>query len=198
MIYGYARVSTKDQKLDRQFVELIKFGIEKENIITDKQSGKDFNRENYTKLRSKLKKGDVLVIKSIDRLGRNYNMILEEWAYITKSVNCDIVVIDMNLLDTRSKDGNLIGQFLADVVLRLLSFVAENERNNIKKRQAEGIKIAKAKGIKFGRPKIKLPKNFKEIIRQYKNKEITFNEALFKSNLTKSTFYKYIKSTNDF
>ncbi len=198
MIYGYARVSTKDQKLDRQIVELIKFGIEKENIITDKQSGKDFNRENYTKLRSKLKKGDVLVIKSIDRLGRNYNMILEEWAYITKSVNCDIVVIDMNLLDTRSKDGNLIGQFLADVVLQLLSFVAENERNNIKKRQAEGIKIAKAKGIKFGRPKIKLPKNFKEIIRQYKNKEITFNEALFKSNLTKSTFYKYIKSTNDF
>ena len=149
-------------------------------------------------LKSKLKKGDLLVIKSIDRLGRNYNMILEEWAYITKTVNCDIVVLDMNLLDTRSKDGNLIGQFLADVVLQLLSFVAENERNNIKKRQAEGIKIAKAKGVKFGRPKIKLPKNFKEIIRQYKNKEISFNEALIKTNLTKSTFYKYIKSTNGF
>ena len=198
MIYGYARVSTKDQKLDRQLIELENFGIESNNIYCDKQSGKNFDRTNYQLLKSKLQKGDLLVIKSIDRLGRNYDMIIEEWAYITKFIDCDIVVLDMNLLDTRSKDGNLIGQFLADVVLQLLSFVAENERNNIKKRQAEGIKIAKAKGIKFGRPKIKLPKNFKEIIRQYKNKEISFNEALFKSNLTKSTFYKYLTSTNDF
>ena len=197
-MYGYARVSSKDQKLDRQLCDLIKFGVKKENIVTDKQSGKDFERTNYIKLKNNLKSGDVLIIKSIDRLGRNYNMILEEWAYITKKVNCDIVVLDMDLLDTRSDERNLLGQFLSDVVLQLLSFVAENERTNIKKRQAEGIKIAKEKGIKFGRPKLKLPKNFNEIIRQYKDKEISFNEALYKSNLTKSSFYKYMKTTNDF
>ena len=193
MTYGYARVSSKDQKLDRQIVELIKFGVEKENIITDKQSGKDFIRENYLKLRNILKEGDLLVIKSIDRLGRNYNMILEEWAYITKVVNCNIVVLDMNLLDTR-KDNNLIGQFLSDVVLQLLSFVAENERSNIKQRQAEGIKIAKAKGIKFGRPIVLLPKNFKEIVIDYKTKKICLNEALKRTNLTRSSFYKYMKN----
>ena len=188
MTYGYARVSSKGQ-----IIELIKFGIDKTNIITDSQSGKDFNRENYIKLKKKLKKGDLLVIKSIDRLGRNYNMILEEWAYLTKTINCDIVVLDMSLLDTRSDDKNLIGQFLSDVVLQLLSFVAENERRNIKQRQAEGIKIAKAKGIKFGRPTLKLPKNFKHVVKQYINRELTLYEALAKTNLTKSSFYKYIK-----
>ena len=139
MIYGYARVSSKDQKLDRQLVELENYGIAVENIYFDKQSGKDFDRTNYQILKAKLKKGDLLVIKSIDRLGRNYDMIIEEWAYITKSIDCDIVVLDMNLLDTRSENKNLVGKFIADIVLQILSFVAENERTNIKQRQAEGI-----------------------------------------------------------
>ena len=163
MRYGYARVSSKDQNLDRQISQLLDFGITENNIYKDKQSGKDFDRTNYKLLRSKLKEGDVLVINSIDRLGRNYEMIIEEWTYITKIVNCDIVVLDMDLLDTRSDNKNLVGKFISDIVLQILSFVAENERDNIKKRQAEGIKIAKEKGITFGRPKVTIPKNFDEV-----------------------------------
>lgn len=192
MIYGYARVSSKDQKLDRQLLELKLFGINEDNIYCDKQSGKNFDRTNYQKLKSLLKEGDLLVIKSIDRLGRNYDMIIEEWSYITKTVNCDIVVLDMNLLDTRSENKNLVGRFIADIVLQILSFVAENERANIKQRQAEGIKLAKEKGVKFGRPKIKLPNNFTSIVRQYNNKEINLETALSKTKMTKSSFYKYI------
>lgn len=194
MIYGYARVSSKDQKLDRQIAELLNFGVANENIIIDKQSGKDFERTNYKILKSKLQEGDLLVIKSIDRLGRNYDMIIEEWSYITKTVNCDIVVLDMDLLDTRTENKNLVGKFISDIVLQILSFVAENERSNIKQRQAEGIKIAKENGVKFGRPITKLPKNFKQVVNQYKQKEISLNEALSKTGLTKSTFYKYIKN----
>lgn len=193
MIYGYARVSSKDQKLDRQIADLLNFGVSIENIVVDKQSGKDFERTNYKKLKAKLKESDLLVIKSIDRLGRNYDMIIEEWSYITKTVNCDIVVLDMDLLDTRTENKNLVGKFISDIVLQILSFVAENERCNIKQRQAEGIKIAKEKGIKFGRPTTKLPKNFKQIVKKYKRKEISLNEALFQTRLTKSTFYKYLK-----
>lgn len=192
MTYGYARVSAKDQKLDRQIMDLKSFGIEDENIYFDKQSGKNFDRTNYQKLKKLLKENDLLVIKSIDRLGRNYDMIIEEWSYITKTINCDIVVLDMNLLDTRSENKNLVGRFIADIVLQILSFVAENERTNIKLRQAEGIKIAKEKGIKFGRPKIKLPNNFKSVVRQFNNKEINLETALNKTKMTKSTFYKYI------
>ena len=192
MVYGYARVSAKDQKLDRQLIELHNFGISEENIYCDKQSGKNFDRTNYQTLKKLLKEGDLLVIKSIDRLGRNYDMIIEEWSYITKTINCDIVVLDMNLLDTRCENKNLVGRFIADIVLQILSFVAENERNNIKQRQAEGIKLAKEKGVRFGRPKIKLPNNFKEIVKQYNNKEINFETALHKTKMTKSTFYKYI------
>lgn len=192
MTYGYARVSAKDQKLDRQIIDLKSFGIEDENIYFDKQSGKNFDRTNYQKLKKLLKENDLLVIKSIDRLGRNYDMIIEEWSYITKTINCDIVVLDMNLLDTRSENKNLVGRFIADIVLQILSFVAENERTNIKLRQAEGIKIAKEKGIKFGRPKIKLPNNFKSVVRQFNNKEINLETALNKTKMTKSTFYKYI------
>ena len=176
MTYGYARVSAKDQKLDRQIIDLKSFGIEDENIYYDKQSGKNFDRTNYQKLKKLLKENDLLVIKSIDRLGRNYDMIIEEWSYITKTINCDIVVLDMNLLDTRSENKNLVGRFIADIVLQILSFVAENERTNIKLRQAEGIKIAKEKGIKFGRPKIKLPNNFKSVVRQFNNKEINLGD----------------------
>lgn len=196
MIYGYARVSSKDQKLDRQLIELENFGIEPENIYCDKQSGKNFDRTNYQILKSKLKKGDLLVIKSIDRLGRNYDMIIEEWAHITKSIDCDIVVLDMNLLDTRSENKNLVGKFIADIVLQILSFVAENERTNIKQRQAEGIKIAKENGVKFGRPNKKLPNNFQEVARQYLDKKISFEKALEKTKMTKSTFYKYLKIEN--
>ena len=196
MIYGYARVSSKDQKLDRQLIELENFGIESNNIYCDKQSGKNFDRTNYQLLKSKLQKGDLLVIKSIDRLGRNYDMIIEEWAYITKFIDCDIVVLDMNLLDTRSENKNLVGKFIADIVLQILSFVAENERTNIKQRQAEGIRIAKEQGVKFGRPNKKLPSNFKEVARQYLDKKIPFEMALEKTKMTKSTFYKYIKLEN--
>ena len=188
MNYGYARVSSKDQHLDRQISELISFGVNKENIFEDKQSGKDFDRTNYKILKSKLKEGDVLVIKSIDRLGRNYEMIIEEWTYITKVINCDIVVLDMDLLDTRSEDKNLVGKFISDIVLQILSFVSENERDNIKKRQAEGIKIAKQKGITFGRPKIKVPKDFDKIAQQYKNKEISLDKALLLTKMSKTTF----------
>ena len=194
MIYGYARVSSKDQKMDRQITELIKFGVECKNIYQDKQSGNNFDRKHYLILKRKLKKGDLLVIKSIDRLGRYYDMIIEEWSHLTKTIECDIVVLDMNLLDTRSENKNLIGKFIADIVLQILSFVAENERTNIKQRQAEGIKLAKEKGIVFGRPKIKLPSNNPEIVRQLHNREISLKEALDKTNMTKSTFYKYLKS----
>lgn len=194
MTYGYARVSAKDQKLDRQIVELKLFGVEENNIYCDKQSGKNFERKNYQVLKGILKQGDLLVIKSIDRLGRNYDMIIEEWSYITKTINCDIVVLDMNLLDTRCDNKNLVGRFISDIVLQILSFVAENERTNIKQRQAEGIKIAKEKGVIFGRPKIKLPNNFKTIVLQYNNKEINLETALLKTKMTKSSFYKYINT----
>ena len=193
MNYGYARVSSKDQHLDRQISELISFGVNKENIFEDKQSGKDFDRTNYKILKSKLKEGDVLVIKSSDRLGRYYEMIIEEWTYITKVINCDIVVLDMDLLDTRSEDKNLVGKFISDIVLQILSFVSENERDNIKKRQAEGIKIAKQKGITFGRPKLKVPKDLDKIAQQYKNKEISLDKALLLTKMSKTTFYKYYK-----
>lgn len=197
MFFGYARVSSKDQKLDRQMIELQNFGIEEKNIYFDKQSGKDFNRTNYKLLRSKLKTGDVLVIKSIDRLGRNYDMIIEEWSYITKTINADIVVLDMNLLDTRTDNKNLVGKFIADVVLQILSFVAESERTNLRQRQAEGIKIAKAKGIEFGRPKQILPNNFTECVKDYKSKKISIKEVLSKTQLKRSTFYKFYRIYKD-
>ena len=145
MNYGYARVSTIAQNLDRQLEELIKLGLDEKCIYTDKESGKDFNRTNYKKLCRKLKPGDVLFIKAIDRLGRNYNMVLEEWRILTKEKGVDIVVIDMPLLDTRIEGKNLVGKFIADIVLQVLSFVAENERETMRKRQAEGIKIARQK-----------------------------------------------------
>lgn len=157
MIYGYARVSTKDQNLARQIDELQKIA---EQIYSDKESGKDFNRPAYKKLIKKIKKGDTLVIKSIDRLGRNYDMIIEEWQRITKKIEADIKVLDMPLLDTTTK-GDLTGKFISDLVLQILSYVAETERANIKQRQAEGIRIAKANGVKFGRPR-KEPENLKK------------------------------------
>lgn len=190
MNYGYARVSTVAQNLDRQLDELVKIGIDNSHIYTDKESGKDFNRTNYRKLCRKLKAGDVLFIKSIDRLGRNYNMVLDEWRILTKEKGIDIVVIDMPLLDTRIEGKNLVGKFIADVVLQVLSFVAENERETMKQRQAEGIKMAKLRGVKFGRPSTPTPKNFDEVVNLYLNKKVTSKQAIEMSGLSRGTFYR--------
>ena len=191
MIYGYARVSSTDQNLDRQLESFNKVGVEE--VYSDKMSGKNFNREQYQKMKDNLQKGDLLYIKSIDRLGRNYDMIIEEWRDITHNIGADIVVIDMPLLDTRDKDKGLTGKFISDLVLQILSYVAETERNNIKQRQAEGIKIAKEKGVHMGRPKCELPKNFGEIAEGWRDKKISIIDAIEQTNMNKSTFYKYIK-----
>ncbi|MEI3536542.1 MAG: recombinase family protein [Bacilli bacterium] len=194
MKYGYIRVSTKEQNIDRQLNCMYAQGLDNKNIFIDKQSGKDFDRNEYQKLKNMLKSGDLLIIKSIDRLGRNYDMIIEEWRTLVNILNVDIQVLDMPLLDTRAEGRNLIGKFISDIVLQILSFVAENERDNIKLRQAEGIRIAKEKGKHLGRPKIILPNNFKNIANKYKNKEITLAEALSSLNMNRSSFYKNLKS----
>ena len=189
ILIGYARVSTINQNEDRQIQELIKYGVEEKSIYIDKQSGKDFHRPSYMKMLKRLKKGDVLVVKSIDRLGRNYREIQEEWRIITHKRNADIVVLDMPLLDTtRSKD--LLGTFIADLVLQLLSFVAENERMNIRQRQAEGIAAAKKRGVKFGRPETTLPDNYAEVIELWQSGSITAVEAMKRLDMKKTTFYK--------
>lgn len=193
MNYGYARVSTIAQNLDRQLDELTKLGIHESHIYADKESGKDFDRKNYKKLVRKLKPGDVLFIKSIDRLGRNYNMVLNEWRFLTKEKGVDIVVIDMPLLDTRIEGKNLVGKFIADVVLQVLSFVAENERETMRQRQAEGIRMAKARGVKFGRPPIAIPDDFEMVVALYKQGKITSKEAVEMSGLTRGTFYRKLQ-----
>ncbi len=194
MKYGYVRVSTKEQNIDRQLVDMYAQGLNDKTIFIDKQSGKDFERDEYQKLKKKLKSGDLLIIKSIDRLGRNYDMIIDEWRTLVNDMNVDIQVLDMPLLDTRTEGKNLVGKFISDIVLQILSFVAENERENIKKRQAEGIRIAKEKGKHLGRPKLKLPKNFTIIANQYKKKEITLAEALLSLKMNRSTFYKNLNN----
>ena len=194
MKYGYVRVSTKEQNIDRQLVEMYAQGLNDKTIFIDKQSGKDFERDEYQKLKKKLKSGDLLIIKSIDRLGRNYDMIIDEWRTLVNDMNVDIQVLDMPLLDTRTEGKNLVGKFISDIVLQILSFVAENERENIKKRQAEGIRIAKEKGKHLGRPKLKLPKNFTIITNQYKKKEITLAQALSSLKMNRSSFYKNLSS----
>ena len=193
MIYAYIRVSTKHQNIDRQFEEIKTLGIDDKYIYIDKESGKDFDRTKYQKLIKKLKKDDLLIIKSIDRLGRNYHMILEEWARITKTIGADIKVLDMPLLDTRIEGKNLVGKFISDIVLQVLSFVAENERINIKQRQAEGIRIAKEKGVKFGRPKSTLPPNTNDILDKYINKELTNLEAAKLIGVSRGTFFRLVK-----
>ena len=187
-VYGYIRVSSKDQKEDRQQIALKEVGVELRNIYIDKQSGKDFNRPQYKKMLRKLKKDDLLYIKSIDRLGRNYEEILQQWRILTKEKSVDIVVLDMPLLDTR-RGKDLIGTFLSDIVLQVLSFVAENERTNIKQRQAEGIAAAKAQGIKFGRPPLPLPDNFYEVHKAWRSKKITLKQAAEACNMPIGTFY---------
>lgn len=193
MEYAYIRVSTKTQKIDRQYEKIKGLGIDDRFIYVDRESGKDFNRTNYQKLIKKLKKDDLLIVKSIDRLGRNYQMILEEWTRITKTIGADIKVLDMPLLDTRIEGRNLVGKFISDIVIQVLSFVAENERNNIKERQAEGIRIAKEKGIRFGRPKAITPPNTNEILLQFINKEITNVEAAKLIGVSRGTFFRLAK-----
>lgn len=197
MNYGYCRVSSAEQILDRQIVS-IKAAIGEGRIFTDKQSGKDFERDGYKAMKKKLKAGDVLFIHSLDRFGRNYDEIIQEWSDITKKIGADIVVLDMPLLDTRTSGENgLVGRFISDLVLQILSFVAETERENIRKRQAEGIAIAKAKGIKFGRPERLIPENFEEIVKKVRDKEITGIQAAHIIGMPVSTFY-YKASNYDY
>lgn len=191
-VYGYVRVSTIDQNEERQMVEMRRVGVSEERIYKDKLSGKDFNRPNYKKLLRKLKKGDLLYILSIDRLGRNYEEIQSQWRYLTREKEVDISVIDMPLLDTRNgKD--LMGTFLADIVLQVLSFVAQNERENIRKRQAQGIAAAKANGMKFGRPMIQVPDNFPQIVDRWEKGQIKVAEAAKLCGMCESTFYNRLR-----
>ena len=197
-IYGYMRVSSKEQNEDRQKIALTEMGVPENNIYMDKQSGKDFERTQYKRLLRKLNENSVLYIKSIDRLGRNYGELNEQWRIITKEKKADIVVIDMPLLDTR-REKNLLGTFISDVVLALLSYVAENERTNIKQRQAEGIAAAKARGVKFGRPPLPIPENFYQMHKDWRAGKITIEAAAKACNMCPKTFYskavKYEKSS---
>lgn len=193
-LYGYARVSTKEQKEDRQVEALKEYGIKEENIFVDKISGKDFNRPEYKFIKELMKRttNNILVIKSIDRLGRNYKEILHEWQELTHELKVDIIVLDMPLLDT-TKFKDLLGTFISDLILQVLSFVAEQERSNIRQRQEEGIAVAKAKGTKFGRPKIKMPSNFEEEYIKWKEEKQTAKVTMEKLGLKRGKFYMFVK-----
>ena len=186
-VYGYARVSTREQNEERQIIALREQGVVESAIYIDKQSGKDFHRPQYKKLIRRLKKDDLLYIKSIDRLGRNYEEIQVQWRILTKEKGVDIVVVDMPLLDTR-RGKDLVGTFLSDIVLQVLSFVAENERDAIRQRQAEGIAAAHARGVRFGRPRAPLPSNFMSVYRRWKNGDITGTLAATECGMPLSTF----------
>lgn len=193
MQYGYIRVSTDEQNIDRQLDALEKIGLERKNIFIDRQSGKNFERPAYKRLIKRLKSGDLIIVKSIDRLGRNYEEILEQWRVITKLKRADIFVVDFPLLDTRSRDKDLTGTFIADLVLQILSYVAQTEREFIRQRQAEGIASAKARGVKFGRPIIQPPLDFPQIAGDYEKQKISLDEALEKTKMSKSTFYRRLR-----
>ena len=190
-VYGYVRVSTKEQNEDRQVIAMREFGIPDGNIVVEKQSGKDFERPLYRRLMKKLKPGDILVFKSIDRLGRNYDEILEQWRLITKDKQVEIVVLDMPLLDTRS-GRDLTGTLIADIVLQLLSYVAQREREFIRQRQREGIEAAKERGVHFGRNFYERPANYGEIVRCWKERSITAKEASEQLGVSLSCFYKWM------
>ena len=190
MEYGYARVSTKEQNEQRQIVALEEFGLDRKQIFTDKQSGKDFERTNYRKLVRRLKEGDTLVVKSIDRLGRNYEEILEQWRIITKDKGAAIVVLDMPLLDTR-RNRDLTSTLIADIVLQLLSYVAQTEREFIRQRQAEGIAVARAQGVRFGRPPLEKPEDFPAVQTAWQKKEISAREAARRLSVTHKTFLRW-------
>lgn len=188
--YGYIRVSTREQNLERQKQAMKEEKIEDKNIYADQMSGKDFDRPQYNKLMKKLKQGDLLVIKSIDRLGRNYTEILEQWRIITKIKKANIQVIDMPLLNTNTVHGDLTGVFISDLVLQILAYVAETERSFIKQRQAEGIEIAKKNGVKFGHPKMEIPEEFEDYYRLWKEKKISIREGAKAVGMSSSTFYR--------
>lgn len=191
-VYGYIRVSSTDQNEDRQRIALSEVGVEEKNIFLDKLSGKDFNRPQYKKLVRKMNSGDLLYILSIDRLGRNYAEIQNQWRILTKDIGIDICVIDMPLLDTRTcKD--LMGTFIADLVLQILSFVAQSERENIKKRQAQGIAAAKAKGIHMGRPVKGVPENFGDLVKQWEKKTLPLEQVLQECGMSEATFYRRLR-----
>jgi len=190
--YGYVRVSSQDQNEDRQMLEMKRLKIKSENIYFDKQSGKDFNRPQYMLLLNRMKEGDILYVKSIDRLGRNYEEILKQWQLLTKEKNVDVVVIDMPLLDTR-RGKDLMGTFIADIVLQVLSFVAQNERENIRKRQEEGIKAAKIRGVEFGRPIKKPPDNFQQLVKQWETGKISADDVANQCGMSIATFYRRLR-----
>ena len=187
--YGYARVSSMDQNEERQIIALHQLGILDRYIFIDKQSGKDFERPQYRRMVKKMRQGDLLYVLSIDRLGRNYDEIQHQWRILTKEIGIDVCVIDMPLLDTR-KSKDLLGTFVADLVLQVLSFAAHNERDNIRKRQAEGIAAAKARGIRMGRPAISTPTDFEKIVTAWKKKEISMDEAVKRCGMSETTFYR--------
>lgn len=193
--FGYARVSTREQNEDRQLMALLECGVRESNIFVDKQSGKDFNRPAYKSLMRKIKPGDTLFMKSIDRLGRNYEEILEQWRIITKERQVAVVIIDMPLLDTRQKERDLTGVLIADIVLQLLSYVAQTEREYNRQRQAEGIAIARAKGVRFGRPPIERPKDFLNLREAWQKKEISARYAARKLGITHRTFILWASET---
>ncbi|MBR1629349.1 MAG: recombinase family protein [Lachnospiraceae bacterium] len=192
MTYAYIRVSSRDQNEDRQIQAMDNLKISKENRFIDKQSGKDFERTQYKSMVAHIKKGDLLYILSIDRLGRNYEEIQKQWRILTKEIGVDICVIDMPLLDTRTAK-DLMGTFIADLVLQILSFVAENERRNIKQRQAEGIAAAKARGVRFGRPVKKPPQNFQKLVKEWEHKMISIEDILCQCDMSESTFYRRLR-----
>lgn len=199
MIYGYARVSSKEQNLERQIKELKGAGVEERNILMDKQSGKDFNRKSYNLLVGTdttaplLREGDVLTVYSIDRLGRNYTEIMKQWQYITQEIKADIRVLDMPLLDTRNNGDSLDSRFVADLVLQILSYVAQKERENIKVRQSQGIAVAKEQGKLLGRPAAEFPDNWEAVYNEWKSHNITAVQAMKQTNLKKNTFYNLVK-----
>ena len=196
MEYAYIRISTNGQNIARQLEEIKSLNVDMKNIFIDYQSGKDFNRKNYKRLVKKVCKNDTIIIKSIDRLGRNYIEIGEEWKYLTQFKKVNMIVIDMPILNTKDRPDNLVGKFVADLVLQLLSFIAENERNNIRQRQFEGIKIAKENGVKFGRPSFEISKEFIDYCKKFKLKLIKFDDIKAKFKISKSTFYKYMAKTD--
>lgn len=193
VMYGYVRVSSRDQREDRQVLALREFQVPDQNIFMDKLSGKDFNRPQYRRMVKKIKKGDVLVIKSVDRLGRNYEEILEQWQLLTKEKHVDVVVLDMPLLDTRKSEKNLMGVFMADLVLQILSYVAQAERENILQRQKEGIAAARRRGVKFGRPKKNVPAEFEQVKREWTAKKISSREAARQLGISQDTFLRWAR-----
>lgn len=195
--YGYARVSSRDQSLDRQLVAFFEFGLEESQVYSDKSSGKNFNRPQHQRLIRRLRKGDVLVIKSIDRLARNYEEIIEEWRRITKEKSAHIVVLDMPLLDTRERKDNITSTFIADLVLQLLSYIAQIERENIRQRQAEGIEAAKARGVRFGRPAIKRPSCYETTKESYLLGKINRQEAADRMGVSTTTFDKWLRADRE-